>query len=178
MAVPSKKRRAPVSAVQWATLLVVAAFVIVPFYTTALGGFKEIGELRVNPFGLPASWDPVRFVEILGGPRYFSSLGNSLLIALGTVVLSTVVASMTAFALAHIKFFGRNFIMGYLMLGLLFPSATGILPLGIMQFQGQFGSDWPRILAFLTLSIMPAIAFFLLAQRYVISGLTGGAVKG
>ena len=51
-------------------------------------------------------------------------------------------------------------------------------PLGIMQFQGQFGSDWPRILAFLTLSILPAIAFFLLAQRYVISGLTGGAVKG
>ena len=51
-------------------------------------------------------------------------------------------------------------------------------PLGIMQFQGQYGSDWPRILAFLTLSIMPAIAFFLLAQRYVISGLTGGAVKG
>ncbi len=51
-------------------------------------------------------------------------------------------------------------------------------PLGIMQFQGQYGSDWPRILAFLTLSILPAIAFFLLAQRYVISGLTGGAVKG
>ena len=40
-------------------------------------------------------------------------------------------------------------------------------------------ASWPpRILAFLTLSIMPAIAFFLLAQRYVISGLTGGAVKG
>lgn len=26
-------------------------------------------------------------------------------------------------------------------------------PLGIMQFRGQHGSDWPRILAFLTLSI-------------------------
>ena len=47
-----------------------------------------------------------------------------------------------------------------------------------MQFQGHLGSDWPRILAFLTLSILPAIGFFLLAQRYIISGLTGGAVKG
>ena len=72
MVAASKKRRSPVSALQWVTLLVVAAFVIVPFYTTALGGFKEIGELRVNPFGLPATWDPVRFVEILGGPRYLS----------------------------------------------------------------------------------------------------------
>ena len=280
MADISRKRQSVISPVQWLTLAIVAAFVIVPFYTTALGGFKEIGELRVNPFGLPASWDPMRFVEILGGPRYFSSLGNSLLIAVGTVVLSTLVASMTAFALAHIKFFGSKFILGYLMLGLLFPTATGILPLfikmrdlgmldshwgiiivqvafsvsfsvllfhnffkelpkelvdaarmdncgyikiywyvtlplslpiiatvgvfnfvgswnsfllplivlnseakytwplGIMQFQGQYGSDWPRILAFLTLSIMPAIAFFLLAQRYIISGLTGGAVKG
>jgi raffinose/stachyose/melibiose transport system permease protein len=93
-----KKRQPAISVFQWITLLVIATFVIVPFYTTALGGFKEIGELRVNPFGLPASWDPVRFLDILGGPRYFSSLGNSLLIAGGTVVLSTLVASMTAFA--------------------------------------------------------------------------------
>jgi raffinose/stachyose/melibiose transport system permease protein len=254
--------------------------VIVPFYTTTLGGFKAVGELRVNPFGLPASWDPVRFTEILFGPTYLRSLGNSLVIAVGTVVLSTLISSMAAFAFAHIKFFGSKFLMAYLLLGLLFPSATAILPLfikmrdlglldkhvgiiivqvafslsfsillfhnffkelpkelvdaarmdncgymriywyitlplclpiiatvgvfnfvgswnsfllplitlntdanytwplGIMQFQGQYGSDWPRILAFLTLSILPAIAFFLLAQRYVISGLTGGAVKG
>ena len=78
-----------------------------PFYTTVLGGFKEIGELRVNPFGLPASWDPVRFTEILFGPTLFlARCGNSLFIAVGTVVLSTLLASMTAFAFAHIKFFG------------------------------------------------------------------------
>ena len=47
-----------------------------------------------------------------------------------------------------------------------------------MQFQGEFMTDWPKILAYLTLTILPAIAFFLLAQRYIISGLTGGAVKG
>ena len=51
-------------------------------------------------------------------------------------------------------------------------------PLGIMQFRGEFGSDWPKILAYLTLTIIPAIAFFLVAQRYIVSGLTGGAVKG
>ena len=84
-----RKRKPAVSPFQWFTLLIIAAFVIVPFYTTALGGFKEIGELRVNAFGLPASWDPIRFVEILVGPSYFRSLGNSLLIAVGSVVLST-----------------------------------------------------------------------------------------
>ena len=56
----------------------IALFVLVPLYTTVLGGFKEIGELRVNPFGLPASWDPIRFTEILTGSNYFPSMGNSL----------------------------------------------------------------------------------------------------
>ena len=51
-------------------------------------------------------------------------------------------------------------------------------PLGIMQYQGQWGSDWPKILAYLTLSLLLAVVFFLGAQRYIISGLTGGAVKG
>ena len=69
--ITAKRQARAISPLQWLTLLVIAAFVIVPFYTTALGGFKEIGELRVNPFGLPASWDPVRFVEILVGPTLF-----------------------------------------------------------------------------------------------------------
>jgi len=34
------------------------------------------------------------------------------------------------------------------------------------------------VLAFITLTILPAILMFLLAQKYIISGLTAGAVKG
>jgi raffinose/stachyose/melibiose transport system permease protein len=52
------------------------------------------------------------------------------------------------------------------------------LPLGIMQFQGQFGTDWARVLAFISLSLVPTIIFYLLAERQIIAGLTAGAVKG
>ena len=52
------------------------------------------------------------------------------------------------------------------------------LPLGIMQFQGQFGTDWARVLAFVSLALMPTIIFYLLAERQIIAGLTAGAVKG
>jgi raffinose/stachyose/melibiose transport system permease protein len=52
------------------------------------------------------------------------------------------------------------------------------LPLGIMQFQGQFGTDWARVLAFVALSLVPTIGFYLLAERQIIAGLTAGAVKG
>ena len=275
-----KKRVWGISPLQWTTLVAISIFTLIPLYVTALGGFKNVGELRVNPLGLPQSWDPHKFIEIMTGTRLFLSLGNSLIIALSTVFLSILLASMTAFALAHIQFFGRKFLMNFLMLGLLFPAAVAILPLfiklrdlglldthlgiiisqvayslsfsillfhsffkqlpgelldaarmdncgyikiyvfvtmplslpiiatvgvfafvqswnnfllplimlnspekytwplGIMQFQGEFMTDWTMVLAYLTLTIIPAIVFFLFAQRYIISGLTGGAVKG
>jgi raffinose/stachyose/melibiose transport system permease protein len=52
------------------------------------------------------------------------------------------------------------------------------LPLGIMQYQGQFGTDWARVLAFVSLAMTPTIIFYLLAERHIVSGLTAGAVKG
>ena len=52
------------------------------------------------------------------------------------------------------------------------------LPLGIMQFQGQFGTDWSRVLAFVSLALIPTLIFYLLAERHIVSGLTTGAVKG
>ncbi|HEY7029956.1 MAG TPA: carbohydrate ABC transporter permease [Thermomicrobiales bacterium] len=52
------------------------------------------------------------------------------------------------------------------------------LPLGVMQFQGQYGTDWGRVLAFVSLALTPAVVFYLFAERQIIAGLTAGAVKG
>ena len=51
-------------------------------------------------------------------------------------------------------------------------------PLGIMQYQGQYGTDWGKVLAYISLTLAPAIGFYLLAQKHIIAGLTSGAVKG
>jgi len=52
------------------------------------------------------------------------------------------------------------------------------LPLGTMQFQGQYGQDLSLVAAFLLVSAIPAIIFYIFAQRQLVSGLTAGAVKG
>jgi raffinose/stachyose/melibiose transport system permease protein len=52
------------------------------------------------------------------------------------------------------------------------------LPLGTMQFQGQYGSDVALVAAFVTLSALPTVIFYLLAERQIVAGLTAGAVKG
>ena len=52
------------------------------------------------------------------------------------------------------------------------------LPLGTMQFQGQYATDLALVSAFVALSAIPTIIFYLLAERQIISGLTAGAIKG
>jgi raffinose/stachyose/melibiose transport system permease protein len=52
------------------------------------------------------------------------------------------------------------------------------LPLGVMQYQGQFGTDWARVMAFVMLLIIPAVIFYIFAEKYIITGLTGGELKG
>jgi raffinose/stachyose/melibiose transport system permease protein len=51
-------------------------------------------------------------------------------------------------------------------------------PLGIMVYQGEFSTEWQLVLAFVTLTILPAVIVFFAAQRHIVAGLTAGAVKG
>ncbi len=265
--------------VSFAALVVLAGAVLFPVLATALNGFKDLSELRTNPFGLPHVWMWSNYWSILTGYRYWQVLGNSLLIALFTVALTLAASSMAAFTFAHLRFFGDKFLLSYIQLGLLFPVATAIVPLfikirdlglldsywgiilpqvafslamsvllirnafrqlpselldaammdgcgyfryffyitlplsgpilstvavisfvgswngyllplivhnsesrypwtlGLMAYQGQYNTSWQLVLAFITLTILPAILIFLAAQRYIVAGLTAGAVK-
>lgn len=55
---------------------------------------------------------------------------------------------------------------------------TFTLPLGVMQFQGQFTTGWNFIMAFITISILPMAVFYYILQRQIVAGLTSGALKG
>jgi len=51
------------------------------------------------------------------------------------------------------------------------------LPLGVQAFASQYSVDTARVLAFTSLSMIPALVFFSLFERRIIGGLSG-AVKG
>ena len=265
---------------KYAVLFVVAAIVLVPLFATALGGLKSLAELRSNPFGLPKALDFEAYVSILSGKKFWLYLWNSFVIALFAVTLTVALAAMAAFVFAMIHFKGRDALLGYFTLGLMFPLATAALPLfikvrdlglldslagvilpkiafglaisiillrrffkeipqelaeaayvdgcsharffwsivlplsrpilatvatiqfvqtwnnyilplvllnteekypwplGIMQFQGEFLAEWNMILAFITLTMIPTVLFFLVCQKHIIAGLTSGSVKG
>jgi raffinose/stachyose/melibiose transport system permease protein len=265
---------------RYLVLLLVAGLVLVPIAATVLGGFKDLGELRTNPFGLPREWHFENYWGILSRGRYWQMIFNSAVIASFTTALVLVAAGLAAFVFAHLRFAGDRYLLNYFLIGLLFPAATAILPLfikvrdlglldtyagvvlpaaafslgaaillfrnffrqlpgelldsalidgatylqffarvvmplsrpilatvgvisfvqawnnyllplillnsdakypwplGMMVYQGEFSSDWQLVLAFVSLTIAPAIIVFLLAQRFIVAGLTAGAVKG
>src|SRR3569623_327012 len=260
-------------------LFTVAGFVVIPLLSTALGALKTKGELRTNPFGLPSQWLWSNYEGVLTTPHVWEMLGNSFSVGALTVLITLAVSAPAAVAFAHLKFFGEQLLLNYLLLGLTFPFASAILPLflqirdlgllvthwgiilpqvafglasrvllmrnafrqipdelveaalvdgasyvrifwsiilplslpilstvaiitlvtswnnyllplvvldspgqytwplGLMEYQGLWSTDWPKILTYITVTIAPAVLVFLVAQRYIVEGLTAGAVK-
>lgn len=83
--------------------------------------------------------------------------------ALATVSVLAIVTTWNAFLLPLILLNGAD---------------QWTLPLGAMNFAGEYSSDRARILAFTVVAIIPAIVFYVVAERQIVGGLTAGSVKG
>jgi raffinose/stachyose/melibiose transport system permease protein len=82
---------------------------------------------------------------------------------LATVSVLAIVGSWNAFLLPLV---------------VLTDSGGWTLPLGVTNFSQQYTTDTAKVLAFTTLSMVPALIFYAFAERQLIKGLTTGAVKG
>lgn len=146
---------------RYTPLFLVALVVLVPMLVTVLGGFKSLGELRVNPFGLPSDWEWRNYWDILSGGRYWQLMGNSLIIASLTVVLTLIVSSMAAYVFVQVRFFGSDFLLNYILLGLMFPAATAILPLFIkIRDLGMLDTYWGVVLPQVAFGLATSILLF------------------
>ena len=69
---------------------------------------------------------------------------------------------------------------GDLAYGMTFIQDQAVRPItaGIFNFLGQYGTKWSYLSAFAVVTIVPVIFIFVFMQKYIISGLTSGAVKG
>lgn len=114
----------------FAVCVVVASIVLIPLLTTLVGGLRTNGELLNAPFSLPTTlhWENYGRVLAPDSP-FWGSLGNSLFIVIGTIVLLLVAASPAAFVLARISFPGREVVYNLYLFGLLFPGTVAALPL-------------------------------------------------
>jgi raffinose/stachyose/melibiose transport system permease protein len=57
-------------------------------------------------------------------------------------------------------------------------SSMKTIPIGMVSFSSQFGTNWGPMCAAICIILVPLIVFFCFVQKYFVRGLTGGAVKG
>jgi raffinose/stachyose/melibiose transport system permease protein len=60
---------------------------------------------------------------------------------------------------------------------LISSNASRTVPVGLLQFQGQFSSQYTQLMAGVVISITPIILLYIFLQRYMVAGLTAGALK-
>jgi raffinose/stachyose/melibiose transport system permease protein len=153
------------AAARWMVMLLVAAAIIIPAGFAAIGGLRTTGELQNNPAGLPSSWYPSNYLEVLGGDAFWTQLGNSILIAAVSTIVLLAVTTLAAFVFARIAFRGREALFTLFVLGLLFPSAVAILPLyitirGLGLLDNPLGVALPQAAFAIPLTIVILRPFF------------------
>jgi len=118
----------------FALLLVGLALTVVPFLWMLLGSMKTQREL----LALPPTWlpeDPTsanyeRLSERLDFPRFF---WNTTLIAVSITASNLVFCSMVGYALAKLRFAGRQLVFLLVMATLLVPSSVTLAPLFVLM---------------------------------------------
>lgn len=164
------------------TQVVPEALILVPLYAMfiSLGLINSLFGLVLANVGFSL---PVSAFLIKGAvdavPREIeesAAIDNCPRVSVLVMIILPIIAPSLAAAAVIAFFAGWNeylFAMTFLMDRELWPASVGLA-----SFIGQYDTPLPAIMGSALIFSIPAVVFFLLIQRKIVSGLTAGAVKG
>lgn len=141
----------------------IALGMLVPLFWMISTSFKTKGALMA----LPIQWIPKEptfdnFSRLYTTPGFVSSMGNSLIVAVSSVVLTLISSALGAFAFAKIKFRGREAIFLLYLASMMIPTQVLFIPLYLIMSELKLTDT-------LTSLILPglfrAFAVFMLRQK-------------
>lgn len=168
----ARPRWRPARVLFWLTLVAVAFTIAFPFYWMISSSMKNLVEL----FGR----DPVFFPSRIHGDAYrilFRELGfgrnlvNTAVVATSTAVLAVLIASLGAYAVARLRFRGKNVFLNLVLIVYLFPGVLLIIPLFAMlvKIGTVFSFEVQDNLAVLVLTYLAQtlpVALYMLASYF------------
>ncbi|MGY0019669.1 carbohydrate ABC transporter permease [Streptomyces sp. cg35] len=119
------------SAATYLALCLLAVVFLIPFYVLLRGAFMTTPEITATDWHwLPSSLSPDNFTSLFDNPErpFGRSILNSLLIAVVSAPVSTLLASMAGYALARIHVPGRAVVLSLIVGTLMIPQAVTFLP--------------------------------------------------
>lgn len=127
---------------------------------TAFSVFLYSGFIK----SIPKALDEVAFLEGAGAVGVFFRIILPLIVPVNATVAIMVFMSVWNDITIPLYF--------------LTDSSTWTMPLSVYNFYGKYSRDWNLIFADLVLTSLPVLILYIFAQKYIVSGLTAGAVKG
>ncbi|MFJ9127163.1 MULTISPECIES: carbohydrate ABC transporter permease [unclassified Streptomyces] len=133
----------------YVVLTALAIFAIGPIVLFFFNSLKTNSQYAADSLGLPASWTWSNFTTAWTQANMGAGLWNSAVIVVGTVVLTCVVASLAAYALARLHVHGASGFMTYLLVATSLPSQMFLVPLFYMWARaGLYDSRFGLVLIY------------------------------
>ncbi len=128
------KNRFAVAAVQ-GVLILAAVVAMIPAIFMVMNSFKTNMQYGVDKLGLPLPFTAENYQQVLTQHPFLLWMGNSALLSFGAVVVSTVVASLAAFAISRMRFRGSNLILSLSTSLMVIPPVVMVIPLFVLFSQ-------------------------------------------
>ena len=123
------RRKAAGQVTRHVALIVMATVTLIPVMLVVSTTFKTPEDVRVNPFGLFTSFSFQNIIDAWTVGRFSDYLLNSILLSVPSTVLVVAISTMAGYAFARLPFRGRTFLFYLVVLGLLVPFFTFMIPL-------------------------------------------------
>jgi multiple sugar transport system permease protein len=107
----------------------IVAYCLAPFYWMSVSAFRRSSDL-FEKAPLPQPWSLENFEAVLKPENGFvRALLNSVIVAGTTTVLTLIIATFTAYALARLEFKGKNLLLAVVIATSMFPVISLLVPL-------------------------------------------------
>ncbi len=135
--------------VRYLLVILAALAVIFPLYFTVITSVKTDDNYSRDKIGFPAEIHLENFNTALRGGRFFLWFKNSVILAGGAVVISTVVSALAAFAFARMDFKIRNPLLSAVTALMIIPPVVMLVPLFVLLTTlGLTSTYWGAILVY------------------------------
>ena len=130
-----RSRRTASTAPNYIILSIFAIFALLPVVLLFMNSIKTTGEIAQNPFGLPMKAVFQNYPDAWVKGNFATTLANSTILTIGTIIGTLVLAGLAAYALARLKLRGADFIGFYFLIGTAVPAQLFMIPLFFMWRQ-------------------------------------------
>ncbi|MFC4942272.1 carbohydrate ABC transporter permease [Pseudonocardia sp. GCM10023141] len=139
-------------------IALITAFMAIPVLWLVFTPFDRTPDLSVS---LP-DWTLSNFGKLTDNPYALSSLGNSVLLAVGSMVLVTVFGALAAYALSRVHIPGRDGLLyALLLLSSIVTGTAAMVPIFLLMFQLNLIDSQLGVVLVLSGGLLPAAIFIL-----------------